>query len=497
MKKNDIIRVEISDVTIDGMGVTRVDDKVIFVKDAVCGDILDIKIIKDCKKYFVAIIDNIITKSSHRRERTCAVSDKCGGCTLDHIDYNKQLEIKEQSVINNLEKIARIDRITLSKIWDGIQGATDCTHYRNKTIYPVSQDADGNILIGFYRKRSHDIIECDNCIIGDENDNLYKSIIKHWMVSNNIPAYDETSKRGVIRHVIIRHTNTTSKSSLILVVNLKKDEELKAVDKLISELLENDEINKSLESIYLSRHTKSNNVILANKCDCIWKRDIKSEDGLVDSIGDVKYQIAPNSFYQINKMQTKVLYDKVKEYLLMTNAKDATLWDMYCGVGTIGLYLAREVKEVKGFEVVQEAIENAKYNAKLNDITNATYEVGDMSKDNKSIDIKENDIVVLDPPRKGLDFNIVETLLTKEPQNIIYVSCNSATLARDISLLSDKYTLTKGSTVDMFPNTGHVETVCLLSRKDAGKRSYVPLDVEMEDYYRIKNETEVTTDAAE
>ena len=459
MKKNDELVVEIVDVTNEGLGVSKSSEQVLFVIGGVTLDTLKVRIIKVYKNYAIAKIVEIIIPSKYRTEPKCEVFNKCGGCTLQHIDYNYQLELKEKIVKDNLQKIGGISKENLDIVWNDIKKSESPYRYRNKTIYPCGKNEANEIIIGFYKKKTHEIIESNDCVIGQKIDEDYKKIIRNWMIKYGITPYNELDNSGAIRHIIIRHTNNTQESMLIIVANKK----VKELDKLKEFLLENERIKKNLCAIYFSINNKKTNVILTNKCELVWSKDTEHKKGIIDKLGNKKYIISPNSFYQVNKYQMEVLYNVVREIINSIDCRKKRVWDLFCGAGTIGLYISDIVKEVKGIEVVKEAANNAKENAKINNIENVSFECTDILKDVYSIDIRKEDVVIFDPPRKGLSKSLKDMIINKNPAYIIYVSCDSATLARDIKDLSNGgYEIKKIICVDMFSMTGHVETVVLL-----------------------------------
>ena len=499
MKKNDIFEMTIEDIGADGEGIGHIsiddtDKKMtVFVKDTVICDVAKVKIIKLKKNYAYGRLEEIITPSPYRCECACDKARSCGGCTLMHMTYEKQLEYKFNKVKNCLERIGGCEGV--ESIMEPIFGMENPYNYRNKMQFPVGLDKEGRVKIGFFAGRTHSIIDLDECKTGHPVNTFIISFMRKWINDNlakhkNL-VYNEENHSGIIRHIVTRVGFATGEMSVCIVINKNNlDENLKqsliatlngAVDAFNSESLVNQKI--CLKNISLNINQEDTNRILGDKCITIF-----GEDYITDYIGDIAFKISPLSFYQVNPAQTKVLYDKAIEYAGLTG--NEVVWDMYCGIGTISLCLAKNAQNVYGVEIVNEAIEDAKNNAILNSITNAKFYCGkaeevvpefyrsnncDLADNSKASDEAlaattdrrgcHPDVIVVDPPRKGCDGILLDTIRKMSPKRLVYVSCDPATLARDIKLLSEDFELKKVAVVDQFCHSGHVETACLLSRK--------------------------------
>ena len=473
MKKNDVVTVEVTDIGIGGEGIGKVDGYTLFIKDAVIGDTVEVKVMKAKKNYGYARLMWIVKESAFRVSARCPEARRCGGCQIQEMDYRKQLEFKNTKVRNNLIRLGSVEEELLDQIMEPIAGMEEPFRYRNKAQFPIGQDKNGKLITGFYAGRTHQIMENRNCYLGVEQNEEILNRILAWMEENSVSAYQEETGKGLVRHVLIRFGFTTKEIMVCLVVNGKK---LPAEKKLIQSLTE----LEGMTSITLSVNRERTNVIMGKEIRCLWGQEF-----ITDYIGKVKYQISPLSFYQVNPVQTEKLYSLALEYAGLTG--EETVWDLYCGIGTISLFLAQKAKKVYGVEIVPEAIADAKNNAKINGIENAEFFVG------KSEEVlpeyyekyaKEHpgehahaDVIVVDPPRKGCEENLLRTMADMQPDRIVYVSCDSATLARDLKILQELgYEVKKVRGVDQFPMTCHVETVVLLSHKKAD--SYIHIDVE-------------------
>ncbi len=447
VNKNDTFTVDIIDIGTNGEGIAKLSDGyTLFIKDAVVGDRVVVKIMKTTKSYAYARLMEIVEPSLYRVNPKCPVAKQCGGCQIQELSYEKQLEFKENKVRNNLIRIGGIKEppmlpiIGMDKPWQ----------YRNKAQFPMGMSKDGRIISGFYAGRTHSIIECDTCDIGiDENAKIMR-IVKTYMEENDISAYDEETGKGLVRHVLIRKGFTTGEIMVCLVVNGNK---LKNTDELVSALLE----IQGMTSISYSINKENTNVIMGKTIV-----DLYGNGYITDYIGDVAFRISPLSFYQVNPIQTKVLYGKALEFAGLTGKEN--VWDVYCGVGTISLFLAKNALKVRGVEIVPEAIEDARKNAEINGIKNAEFFVGKAEEVLPKHFEKTGegaDVIVVDPPRKGCEQSVLETMVKMQPKKIVYVSCDSATLARDLKyLMENGYNLEKVQAVDMFPHSVHVECVC-------------------------------------
>lgn len=450
MNKNDIVEITITDLTIEGKGVGRYNNQVIFVSGAAIYDRLSVKIIKICKNYSVGKIEEIIKASPYRRDIDCEYYPKCGGCAFRHISYESELKIKSKYVSDCISKIGRIEGIKVNPII----GALNTDRYRNKMQIPVRYDKYGNINVGFYSLHSHRVVNCEDCKL---NPYIFIEIvkaIKNWMNSYNITAYNDELGTGTVRNIYIRQANLTKDIMVCLVVNEKK---LKFIDKLIDCLVNK---YKNIRSIVINFNTKETNVILGKDNKIIWGNKY-----IEDELCGVKLKISPNSFYQVNHSQTEILY-KIVAQLLNLNG-DENVLDLYCGIGSIGLSIAKYISKLIGVEVVEDAVRNARQNAIRNSIKNAKFVCNDsINIVNKAIDSVDfnPDIIVLDPPRKGCPKEVIEHLSKINPKKIVYISCNPSTLARDLQeFRKNNFRITKIVPVDLFPRTGHVETIALLT----------------------------------
>ena len=445
IKKNDDIKLYIEAMTNEGSGVGHYDGMAVFVNGAVAGDSVVAHIIKVSKNYCVGIVKQIIEPSKDRIEYDCTVADKCGGCSFRNMTYSLELEYKKNRVQDAVKRIGHLDL----KV-DNIIGADDVNHYRNKAQYPV-QIVNGELNAGFYAYKSHRIIPCTDCLLQSENFNKCLEVFKKWVKKADITSFDEKTGKGLLRHIYLREGFATGEIMVCAVINGKN---LPMSDYLISELVKID----GVKSICMNVNTKNTNVILSNDTRVLW-----GSDTITDELLGKKFVISPNSFYQVNHNQCEKLYKKAMEYANLNG--DETLLDMYCGIGTIGLTMAQNVSNLVGIEVVQQAIDNAKINAKINNVKNAQFYCADAFEGAKILEDKniKPDVILLDPPRKGCQKELFDVIERMNPKKIVYVSCDSATLARDLEILDKKnFKAVKLSAVDMFPRTPHVEAVCLI-----------------------------------
>ena len=452
-KKNDMLTVTIEDMGHDGEGIGKVDGYTVFVKDAVIGDTVRAKIMKAKKNYGYARLMEIVSPSPDRVEPVCPYARQCGGCQIQALSYEKQLCYKENKVRNNLVRIGGFSDEELPM--EPIIGMDNPFRYRNKAQFPVGTDKDGNIVTGFYAGRTHSIINNRNCYLGVEVNEKILDIVLDYMKKYHVAAYDEVSGKGLVRHVLIRYGFRSKEIMVCLVVNGNR---IPRFDKLVEELVK----IPGMTSITLNVNRERTNVILGSEVKLLW-----GQMYITDGIGDVSYQISPLSFYQVNPVQTERLYGKALEYAGLNG--NETVWDLYCGIGTISLFLARKAKQVYGVEIVPAAIEDARRNAALNGIENAEFFVGraeDVLPEKYEKEGIYADVIVVDPPRKGCEESVLDTMVKMQPEKIVYVSCDSATLARDLKCLRGRgYEVMRGCPVDLFPETVHVETVVLLSHK--------------------------------
>ena len=476
MQKNDLIELTIEDMSVDGEGIGKYDGMAFFVKDAIVGDKIRARVTKLKKTYGYARVEEILEPSKDRCEPRCALHKRCGGCQVQAMDYQAQLAFKEKKVRNNLIRLGGFSEEETDALMEPIVGMEDPYRYRNKAQFPAGLDKEGNIVTGFYAARTHDIIPVTDCLLGvPVNQEILEAVIA-YMNECRVRPYDEKTGKGLVRHVLIRYGFTTKEIMVCLIINGKT---LPASDKLIAKL----SVIEGMESISININTKNTNVILGDVTECIWGnpyitdyihlRDCDSEFALTDTA--IAYHISPQSFYQVNPVQTEKLYSLALDYAGLTGKE--SVWDLYCGIGTISLFLAGKAGKVYGVEIVPQAIEDAKNNAKLNGITNAEFFVGKAEEvlpefyekniaNGAAGDMLHPDVIVVDPPRKGCDEKCLDTMLKMQPERIVYVSCDSATLARDLRILVDGgYELKKVRAVDQFSHTTHVESVVLLIRK--------------------------------
>ena len=464
MEKNQEFTVSIEDMSEDGAGIGKLDGYIWFIKDAVIGDVVRARAMKMKKNYGFARLMEILTPSEARVEPKCPVARQCGGCQLQAMSYEEQLKFKERKVKNHLLRIGKFKENEIHML--PIMGMKEPWRYRNKAQFPFGLDKNGNIVAGFYAGRTHDIIECEDCLLGVEENKDILGIIKGFMRVHGIRPYDETTHKGLVRHALIRKGFHSGEIMVCLVINGK---DIPAKEQLVEELCQ----VKGMTSISYSINQEKTNVIMGKEIVNLY-----GPGYITDNIGNVTYQISPLSFYQVNPVQTEKLYGTALEYAGLTG--NETVWDLYCGIGTISLFLAQNAKKVYGVEIVPQAIEDARRNAALNNITNAEFFTG-KAEEVLPEQYEKNkvyaDVIVVDPPRKGCDQVCLDTILKMAPKRVVYVSCDSSTLARDLRYLADGgYEVEKVRCCDMFGQSCHVETVVLLSHKKAD--SYIHIDVE-------------------
>ena len=463
-RKNDLVTLEIEDCGIDGEGIGKADGFTVFVKDAVIGDTVTAKIIKAKKNYGYGRLMEVLKPSPYRVEPKCEFARQCGGCQLQALSYDQQLVFKTNKVKGHLERIGGFTDIPM----EPIIGMDELFHYRNKAQFPVGRNKEGKIVTGFYAGRTHNIIENRDCALGvAENKEVLDRVIAH-MEKYGIEPYNEATGKGLVRHVLIRYGYFTKEVMVCLILNGNKIPKEEQLVKSLCEI-------PGMTSITINVNKKHSNVILGEEIRLLW-----GQEYITDRIGDISYQISPLSFYQVNPMQTQKLYAKALEYADLHG--EETVWDLYCGIGTISLFLAQKAKFVRGVEIVPAAIENAKENAKLNGLENTEFFVG-KAEEVLPREYKKNgvyaDVIVVDPPRKGCDETLLETMIEMNPDRIVYVSCDSATLARDLKYLCERgYELRKVCPVDQFGMTVHVETVVLLSQQKPDDTIEIDLDLD-------------------
>ncbi len=451
VKKNETITLTFEDLTHEGNGVGKIEGYPIFVPNGLPGEEADVKVLKVNKRFGYGKLLNIKKASPERVTPPCDVYYKCGGCQLQHMSYDMQLEMKRNQVKNVMQKVAHLDSVPVHPVL----GMKDPWRYRNKIQIPVGEK-DGELITGFYQQRSHRIIDdMDTCVIQNELGDRMVEAVRRIATDLGIEAYDENTHRGVLRHIIVRTAFGTNDTMIILV---SRTEKLPHQTELIKQLTET---YPAIKSIIQNINKDKTNVIMGKK-----SRTIYGEDYIYDAIGDLKFKISPRSFYQVNPTQTKVLYDKALEYANV-GPNDVVI-DAYCGIGTISLFLAQKAKKVYGVEIVPEAIDDAKINAKLNGITNTEFVVGEAEKVMPLWTAQglRPDVIVVDPPRKGCDEALLQAMIAMAPKRIVYVSCNPSTLARDLRILEDGgFKTQEVQPVDMFSQTHHVEAIALIQRR--------------------------------
>ncbi len=482
-RKDDLVTIPITDIGNDGEGIGRADGYTLFVKDAVIGDTVLVKIMKAGKNMGYAKLQEVVTPSSHRVSPACPIAGPCGGCQLQALAYPEQLRFKENRVRNLLTRIGGIPEEELSRVMHPIIGMEEPFRYRNKAQVPIGTGKDGKPVAGFYAGRTHAIIPMGDCLIGREGNGVILNRILSWMEKNRVQAYDETTGKGTVRHVLIRNGLYSKELMVCLVINSDRvPDETGLVDTL-------QEI-PGMTSISLCVNRERTNVVMGKQIRVLWGQDhiqdtlhvypVSYEEEGTGTVGqrasfgslplrEVRFGISPLSFYQVNPKQTEKLYSTALHFAGLTGREK--VWDLYCGVGTISLFLAGSASKVFGVEVIPAAIENARNNARENGIENAVFQVGKVEEVlpayvEKTGDVP--DVVVVDPPRKGCDPRCLDTILKVRPQRLVYVSCDPATLARDLKILREGgYALQAVQPFDQFPNSVHVETVVSIQRVDS------------------------------
>ena len=482
MQKNELVKVKIEDIGVGGEGIGKVDGYTLFIKDAIIGDVVEAKVMKAKKNYGYARLMNVLTPSKDRIEEVvCPMARKCGGCQIQEMKYPAQLAFKESKVRGNLERIGEVPGELLDQIMHPVVGMDEegmqPFRYRNKAQFPIGTDKDGRVTAGFYAGRTHSIIGNTDCVLGVEVNEEILNCILDFMEEFEIPAYDEVKHKGLVRHVLLRYGFKTDEIMVCLVINGKT---IPHCHDLVGRLRQ----IPGMTSITLSSNTAKTNVIMGDTIRLLWGQEF-----ITDYIGEIKYQISPLSFYQVNPVQTEKLYGLALDYAGLTG--NETVWDLYCGIGTISLFLAKKAKQVYGVEIVPQAIDDARNNAKINDITNAEFYVGKaeevLPEYYKEYEKTHNgetahaDVIVVDPPRKGCEESLLQTIVNMQPEKVVYVSCDSATLARDVKFLRAKgYELKDVTPVDQFPHTVHVETVVLLSKGEVDSKK-IRVEFSLED----------------
>lgn len=482
MQKNELVKVKIEDIGVGGEGIGKVDGYTLFIKDTIIGDVVEAKVMKAKKNYGYARLMNVLTPSEDRVEKVvCPMARKCGGCQIQEMKYPAQLAFKESKVRGNLERIGEVPGELLDQIMHPVVGMDEegmqPFRYRNKAQFPIGTDKDGRVTAGFYAGRTHSIIGNTDCVLGVEVNEEILNCILDFMEEFEIPAYDEVKHKGLVRHVLLRYGFKTDEIMVCLVINGKT---IPHCHDLVGRLRQ----IPGMTSITLSSNTAKTNVIMGDTIRLLWGQEF-----ITDYIGEIKYQISPLSFYQVNPVQTEKLYGLALDYAGLTG--NETVWDLYCGIGTISLFLAKKAKQVYGVEIIPQAIDDAKNNAKINNITNAEFYVGKaeevLPEYYKEYEKTHNgekahaDVIVVDPPRKGCEESLLQTIVDMQPEKVVYVSCDSATLARDVKFLRAKgYELKDVTPVDQFPHTVHVETVVLLSKGEVDSKK-IRVEFSLED----------------
>ncbi len=467
LKKGDCVTVAIEDIGDDGAGIGKALGYTLFIKDTVIGDVVEAKVVKAKKSYGYARLLRVVEPSADRVEPRCPVARQCGGCQLQEMAYPAQLRFKQDLVRNCLARIGGLYESDYEMY--PIIGMDEPYHYRNKAQFPVGTDKSGRLVIGFYAGRTHYVVECMDCCIGEPVNRKILESVRSFMEENHISSYDEEKHSGIVRHVLIRTGRHTKEIMVCIIINLNKlPHSRRLVEKLAG--------IEHMASIMVNVNTQKTNAILGSHCETLWGQPFIS-----DRIGSVWYQISPLSFFQVNPIQTEKIYNKVLEFAQLTGAE--TVWDLYCGIGTISLFLASRARKVYGVESVGQAVEDARHNAARNGIENVEFFVGKaedvvpafyeemLARENAGDAVAGQDIrphvVVVDPPRKGCAESLLATIVQMAPERIVYVSCNPATLARDLKYLAAAgYVAEKVQPVDQFGHTVHVETVVGLQRKD-------------------------------
>lgn len=476
IQKNQIYTVKITDMGTDGEGIGHLEETkgqaagrnaddgsgpapgyTVFVKDAVIGDVVKARIVKPKKGYAFARLEEIAEPSPYRVETPCAFARQCGGCQIQALSYEKQLAFKDRKVKNNLIRIGGFEETFVERIMEEPVGMEEPFHYRNKAQFPVGTGKDGRLTAGFYAGRTHTIIENRDCLLGVGENKQILDIVLKFCEEKRVPAYDETTGKGLLRHVLIRKGFSTGQIMVCLVINgVSLPDEKELADRLFSQV-------KGMTGFLVNSNTEMTNVIMGKKI-----RLIRGKERIEDTIGSLRFSISPLSFYQVNPVQTDRIYSQALAYAQLSGKE--TVWDLYCGIGTISLFLAQKAKEVYGVEVVAQAIDDARQNAAANGIHNAHFFVGKAEEVLPRKYEQEGiyaDVIVVDPPRKGCDEACLSTMVQMRPKRIVYVSCDSATLARDLKYLTQNgYVLEKGRIFDNFPQSVHVETVVALSCKN-------------------------------
>lgn len=449
VQKNDLIDIVFEDLTHDGSGVAKVEGYPLFIPNGLPGEKATVKVVKTNKNYGFGRLIEIQEKSPYRVEAPCPIYKECGGCQLQHLSYEGQLQIKHKHVTDVLTRIGKIDTLVHPTI-----GMSEPWRYRNKAQVPIGEH-EGGLIGGFYQQRSHQIINMEECLIQQEENDEVVKVVKSICEKYGVKGYDEARHKGELRHIMVRRGLVTGEMMVVLITRTSELTNKNAVvDNIVNSV-------PGIKSLIHNVNNKKTNVIMGETTKVLWGQEM-----IDDYIGDVKFAISARSFYQVNPEQTKVLYDKALEYADLQGEENVI--DAYCGIGTISLFLAKKAKKVFGVEIVPQAIEDARRNALINDIHNADFAVGEAEVVIPNWYKEGNiaDVLVVDPPRKGCDEALLQTIIDMKPQKVVYVSCNPATLARDLRVLEDGgYQTVEVQPVDMFPQTMHVECVAQIVLK--------------------------------
>ncbi len=486
-QKGDLLTITIEDMDAEGQGIGKADGYTLFVKDALVGDEVKVKIMKAKKSFAFARLEEVVTPSPYRVAPVCEHHRRCGGCQLQCLSYEAQLDFKQNKVRNNLIRIGGLEAETVDACMEPIIGMEEPFHYRNKAQFPVGTDKEGNPVAGFYAQRTHAIIPNTDCGLGVTENREILELILSFMKESAIPAYDEETGRGVVRHILIRKGFESGELMVCIVINR---DSFKGEDELAKRLMQ----IPGMASVTVSINKERTNVIMGTKI-----RLLAGKPTITDTLGGISFEISPLSFYQVNPVQTVKLYGKAVEYANLTGKE--SVWDLYCGIGTISLFMAGKAGKVYGVEIIPEAIEDARRNAERNGFANTEFYVGKAEEvlpefyENAAAQGKEDmlhpDVIVVDPPRKGCDEACLDTMLKMQPERIVYVSCDSATLARDLKVLcAGGYTLKKVCCVDMFGHTVHVETVVLLSQQKPD--DYIEIEIKLDEIDTTSAEAKAT-----
>ena len=470
-----ITKLEITAFTSMGSGIGRFESMAVFVDGTAPGDEITAHIIKVKKNYAVGKIKKIHKKSKLRQESDCPVDARCGGCAYRHIKYESELEIKKQTVTDAMKRIGGIDLEC-----EDILSIKAPEYYRNKAQVPVGLEAEGKVITGFYSKKSHRIIDCDECKLQHRDFPKLIEAVKHYVYENPVTIYNEETGEGLLRHIYLRQGVKTGETMVCLVIN---GNTIPRKENLINKLLETD---MKISSVVLNKNKKDTNVVLGEECETIYGSDF-----IEDELCSLRFRISPLSFYQVNPEGTELLYGRAREYASLTG--DEVLLDLYCGAGTIGMTMAKSAKQVIGVEIIPQAIENAIENAKLNGIENVRFICDDAKGAAKTLYDEgiRPDVIVVDPPRKGCSREVLETISKMAPDRVVYVSCDPATLARDCAVFGELgYDVSRLSAVDMFPRTVHVETVVQLVRKNPD--THIDFEISLDELDLTSTESKAT-----